>query len=77
MKLAEMSELMSSERKASQLRVAEYEDYIATLKDELDSVKSKCKPNRVLRQNGVLVFYLGFECWSNIVINVPEWFNVH
>ena len=45
MKLAELSELMSSERKGSQLRVAEYEDYIATLKDELDSVKSKSKLN--------------------------------
>ena len=47
MKLAKKSELMSSERKGSELRVAEYEDYIAKLKDDLDSIKSKCKQNGV------------------------------
>ena len=59
MKLAELSELMSSERKGSQLQVAEYEDYIARKKDELDSIKSKCKWN-----NGVECS-LGFQCWRS------------
>ena len=61
MKMAELSELISSERKGSQLRVAEYEDYIARPKDELDSVKSKCKMTGGVNTECNIAFILMFQ----------------